>query len=104
VIGALNQRAVIEARTLDPDGSGGFRESWAAVASAWVHVSPSSGRDAFDGDRAESRARVRVTLRRNAAIAAGQRVVIGSRILAIVVVLDEGAPAALMTLLCEDRP
>jgi hypothetical protein len=30
--------------------------------------------------------------------------VIGSRILIIVAVLDEGAPAALMTLLCEDRP
>jgi SPP1 family predicted phage head-tail adaptor len=104
VIGALNQRAVIEARTLDPDGSGGFHENWAAIASAWVHVSPSSGRDAFDGDRAESRARLRITLRRNEAVVAGQRVVIGSRILAIVVVLDEGAPAALMTLLCEDRP
>lgn len=104
MIGALNQRAVIEARTLDPDGSGGFRESWAAIAAAWVRVSPSSGRDVFDGDRAESRTRLRVTLRRNEAVVAGQRVVIGSRILIIVAVLDEGAPAALMTLLCEDRP
>jgi SPP1 family predicted phage head-tail adaptor len=104
VIGALNQRAVIEARTLDPDGSGGFHESWAAIAAAWVRVSPSSGRDVFDGDQAESRTRLRVTLRRNEAVAAGQRVVIGSRILVIVAVLDEGAPAALMTLLCEDRP
>jgi len=104
VIGELNQRASIEAQTLTPDGGGGYSESWDVVAAAWVSVSPSSGGDVFGPDSAESRVRHRITLRRNSIVAAGQRVIVGTRNFRIHAVLDEGPNAALMTLLCEELP
>lgn len=104
MIGELNQRAQIEARTLTPDGGGGYSESWDVVANAWVSVSPVSGGDVFGPDSAESRIRHRITLRRTNVIAAGQRVIVGARTFRIHAVLDEGGNATLMTLLCEELP
>lgn len=104
MIGELNQRAQIEARTLTPDGGGGYSESWDVIANVWVSVSPSSGGDVFGPDQVESRVRHRITLRRNNAIAAGQRVIVGTRTFRIHALLDEGGSAILMTLLCEELP
>jgi len=104
VIGALNQRASIRAKTLTSDGGGGYTESWDEIAQAWVSIEPTGGGDVFGPDAVESRVRHRVMLRRNSLVAAGQRVVVGSRTLRIHAVLDAGAHEALTTLLCEELP
>jgi SPP1 family predicted phage head-tail adaptor len=104
VIGALNQRASIMAQTLTPDGGGGYAESWDEIAQAWISIEPVSGGDVFGPDAVESRLRHRVTLRRNASVAAGQRIVVGARTLRIHAVLDAGPQTALTTLLCEELP
>jgi SPP1 family predicted phage head-tail adaptor len=104
VIGKFRQRAILQARTLTPDGGGGFSEDWTAIAKAWVLVSPVSGRDIFGPGRNESQTRLRVTMRRNEAVLAGQRLLIGTRKLAIVAVLDSGDAAPVMTLICQERP
>ncbi|HEX3810019.1 MAG TPA: head-tail adaptor protein [Rhizomicrobium sp.] len=102
MIGDLNQRATLLARSMTPDGGGGFSESWNAIATLWVKLEAQSGSDAFGPDATEPRTRYRVTLRRNADVAAGQRLGIGTRAFAINNLLDEGAD--LMTLLVEDVP
>lgn len=104
MIGELNQRAEIEARTLTPDGGGGYSESWDVIANVWVSIAPSSGGDVFGPDQTESRVRHKITLRRLNNIAAGQRVIVGTRSFRIHAVLDEGPNATLMTLLCEELP
>jgi SPP1 family predicted phage head-tail adaptor len=104
MIGNLNQRANILAPTQTPDGGGGYSESWNVIATVWCKVEPQSGDDVFGPDATESRVRHRVTIRRLAAVAAGQRLAIGPRLLRIHDVLDEGPQAPLMTLLCEELP
>jgi len=103
-IGSLNQRALLLANTLTPDGGGGFSDNWEAFASVWVAVEPIGGTDAFGPDRLEARVRHKLTLRRRTDMAAGQRAQIGARLFRIHTVIDEGPQAALMTLLCEELP
>jgi len=104
VIGELDQRADIQARTLTPDGGGGYSESWDVIATVWVSIAPSSGGGVFGPDQTESRVRHKITLRRNSTVAAGQRVIVGARTFRIHALLDEGGRATLMTLLCEELP
>jgi SPP1 family predicted phage head-tail adaptor len=104
MLGNLNQRASILARTVVADGGGGIGESWTTLASAWVGVTPISGDDVFGPDASESRVRYKLALRRNTNVTAGMRVAIDTRTFAIVAVLDEGPQAALTNLLCEELP
>jgi SPP1 family predicted phage head-tail adaptor len=104
VIGALNQRALLLANTLTPDGGGGFSDDWESFAFVWVVVEPLSGTDAFGPDRLEDRVRHRIALRRRADVAAGQRVQIDTRLFRIHTVLDEGPQSQTMNLLCEELP
>ena len=104
MIGNLNQRALLLANTLTPDGGGGFSDDWEAFAAVWVAVEPINGTDAFGPDRLEARVRHKLTLRRRSDVAAGQRTQIGARLFRIHTVLDEGPQASVMTLLCEELP
>jgi SPP1 family predicted phage head-tail adaptor len=104
MIGSLNQRALLLANTLTPDGGGGFSDNWEAFASVWAAVEPLGGTDAFGPDRLEARVRHKLTLRRRADVSTGQRAQIGTRLFRIHTVFDEGPQAALMTLLCEELP
>ena len=104
MIGELNQRAALQAKTLTPDGGGGFSESWQTFASVWVAVAPIAGNDALSADALQSRVRHRIVLRRRSDLAAGQRVVVGARRFKVQALLDEGPRAATMTLLCEELP
>ncbi len=104
MIGALNQRGVLLASTLTPDGGGGFGDDWEPFATVWLKVEPLAGTDTFGPDRLEARVRHRLTLRRRGDLAAGQRAQVGARLFRIHTVIDEGPEAPLMTLLCEELP
>jgi SPP1 family predicted phage head-tail adaptor len=104
VIGELDQRASLQAKVLTPDGGGGYAESWQTFASVWISVSPMSANDTFGPDVLESRVRHRLALRRRTDLAAGQRVLVGARTFKVHALLDEGARAETMTLLCEELP
>jgi len=104
MIGSLNQRAQLLANTLTPDGGGGFTSDWEAFASVWIALSPIGGSDVFGPDALEARVRHRIVLRRRSDVAAGMRASVGARTFRIHTVIDEGALAALMTLLCEELP
>jgi SPP1 family predicted phage head-tail adaptor len=104
VIGGLDQRASLQAKVLTPDVGGGYAESWQTFASAWVSVSPIGANDNFGPDALESRVRHRLVLRRRSDLAAGQRVLVGPRSFRVHALLDEGARAETVTLLCEELP
>jgi SPP1 family predicted phage head-tail adaptor len=104
MIGSLNQRALLLANTLQPDGGGGFTDNWEAFATVWIAVEAIGGGDDPSADRLESRVRHRIALRRRGDVAAGQRVQVGARIFRIHTVIDNGPQSPLMTLLCEELP
>jgi SPP1 family predicted phage head-tail adaptor len=104
MLSTLNQRATLLARTLTPDGGGGFSESWDALAQVWIALAPVSATDTVNADRLESRVRHRITLRRRSDLAAGQRIAVGARLFRVHGLLDEGPRAPFVTLQCEELP
>ena len=101
MLSTLNQRATLYARMLTPDGGGGFSESWQAFASVWLALTPLAASDTVGADHLESRVRHQISLRRRADLAAGQRIVVGSRAFRVHALLDEGPRAPFVTLQCE---
>ncbi|HEX4301543.1 MAG TPA: phage head closure protein [Rhizomicrobium sp.] len=102
MLSTLTQRATLVARTLTPDGGGGFTESWEAFATVWVALQPQGATDSVGADHLESRIRHRIVLRRRADLAAGQRAQISGRVFRVHAVLDAGARESAVTLLCEE--
>jgi SPP1 family predicted phage head-tail adaptor len=104
MLSTLTQRATLLARTLTPDGGGGFAESWDAVATVWIRLEPLGATDTPSAGHLESRIRHRITLRRRADLAAGQRIAVAGRTLRIHAVLDGGPRDAFVTLTAEELP
>jgi len=101
-IGAARQRVVLEAKTLTPDGGGGYAEDWQTYATVWGALEPVSAREPTEAARPESRVTHRLTIRRRGDVSANHRARIGARIFAILGILDEGSQSLWMTLLCEE--
>jgi SPP1 family predicted phage head-tail adaptor len=104
MLSRLTQHASLLARTLTPDGGGGYAESWDAFATAWIALEPRDATDDVNADHLESRIRHRVTLRRRPDLAAGQRVQVGPRLFRVYAVLDPGPRAPFIVLNCEELP
>ncbi|MDR3527229.1 MAG: phage head closure protein [Rhizomicrobium sp.] len=101
---SLNQRALLQANTLQDDGGGGYTDNWQAFAAVWVKLTPLAPAERFGPDRLEAKARHRILLRRRNDLAVGQRVVVGPRVFAVHGIADEGPRAAFITLWCEELP
>jgi SPP1 family predicted phage head-tail adaptor len=104
MLSTLTQRAMLLARTLTPDGSGGFGESWSAFANVWVALTPLAATDTLGAAHLESRVRHKIVLRRRRDLAAGQRVCVGQRVFRVHGVVDDGPRAPFITLQCEELP
>jgi SPP1 family predicted phage head-tail adaptor len=104
MLSSLTQHASLLALTLTPDGGGGFSETWDAFATAWIALAPRDATDTANADHLESRVRHRITLRRRADLAAGQRVQVGARLFRVHAVLDPGPRAPFVVLNCEELP
>ncbi len=104
MLNTLTQRARLLARTLTPDGGGGFSESWTAFATVWIALAPVSATDEPNADHLESRVRHRARCAARADLAAGQRVAVDQRTFRVHAVLDDGPRAAYVTLQCEELP
>lgn len=102
MIGTLDQRARLLARTTSPDGGGGASLSWTELAEIWIAVETASGGEDFGASRLESRTRYRVTARRRDDVTAGTRLQTSTHLLSVLAVLDDGPRAPFMILLCED--
>lgn len=89
-IGALDRRLVIEATVRTGDGAGGATVTWQPVASVWGRVEALSASERDRSGRLDGVATHRVTIRAHPEVAGGQRIVIGSRVLAILATRPEG--------------
>jgi SPP1 family predicted phage head-tail adaptor len=102
VIGELNQRARILSRVTEPDGAGGYTESWNTAATVWAKLESLSGDESYVAQAIRTHARYRIIVRRNPVIEPARRVVIGTRTFRILDVLDDASP--MLILLCEGLP
>jgi SPP1 family predicted phage head-tail adaptor len=100
----LKQRATLQARTLTPDGGGGYSESWQTFAVAWANVMPIGAGDRFAADAMQSCARHRIMLRRRDDVVPGHRLLTGARTFRVHAVLRKGPREPYITLLCEELP
>jgi SPP1 family predicted phage head-tail adaptor len=102
MLSSLKQRATLLAKTLVPDGGGGFTENWQTIAAAWVEITPLGANEKFGPDVLETRIRHRITLRARSDVVAGMRLTTASRSFAIRAVERREASNPLLTLLCEE--
>ena len=86
--GQLGTRVAIQIATETRDDQGGFAEQWATLRTRWAKVEPLQGRELLAAQQIEARVTHRVTLRYFAGLTPGHRFLVGTRVLAIVNVLD----------------
>ncbi len=89
-IGALDGRLAIEAPVPAADEAGGATVSWSHVASVWGRVETRSASERDRSGRRDGVATHRVTIRARDGITSGQRIVLGSRVLAILATRPAG--------------
>lgn len=102
MLGSLRQRATLYTRVTTPDGAGGSAVAWNALGGIWIRIEPLSASGGQVSDAPQARVATRLTMRRNALVQAGMRIVAGARAFHVRAVLDEGAPAQFITLSCEE--
>ena len=87
-IGAMRHRLVLQTPVETPDLAGGVVRGWSTVVTLWGSIEPLSEGPGIVGEAPSSLSRLRVVLRWRGDVAAGQRLVKGSRIFAIRAVSD----------------
>lgn len=61
--GKLDQRVIIERRTIEQDELGGIIETWGPLATVWAAVEPLNGREYFAANAVQSETTTRIRLR-----------------------------------------
>lgn len=100
--GDLRHRITIQSATTGSDGQGGTTKTWATLATVWAQVRPISGREAVQAGQMTSTLTTTVTIRSRTDVTVGQRVVHGSRTLAIASVQDPDGRSEQLALLCSE--
>jgi SPP1 family predicted phage head-tail adaptor len=86
--GELRTELALEACTPQPDGIGGFSESWAEIAALFAKIEPVSAESVFGADQTIETVTHRITLRHRDGIASGMRLRKSGRVFEIVTVHD----------------
>lgn len=102
-IGALRRRMTLQVRTLNPDGGGGFAESWSDLAAFWADMEPTASVETIIGEQQQHRVTHQVTIRYRAGIQPGQRLIHDGRALYILGIVNPGERNAFLKLQCEER-
>jgi SPP1 family predicted phage head-tail adaptor len=102
-IGALRQPLTLEA-PIRTEGEGGTATlAWSVVAQVWAAIAPLTGREMVSADAVAGRVTHEVRLRFRGGVRPEMRFTIGSRMLEIRAVLDEGERHRWLVCLCEER-
>lgn len=99
--GALNTRITIQQQSSTQDALGQPVSTWTDVANAWADVRHNSGSESIKGDALTSTVKASIRIRRNAAVTAKMRVMIGLTAYSIEAVLDDVAGHEYTDLVCQ---
>src|SRR5689334_7643032 len=86
--GGLRTQLALETSVAEPDGLGGFAETWQDVATVFAKVEPVSADGRFGAGQSLETVTHRVTLRHRDGLASGMRFTKGGRVFEIVTVHD----------------
>jgi SPP1 family predicted phage head-tail adaptor len=100
--GKLRRRLALQVPGGAADGAGGVSRSWTTLATLWGSLDPVGRVPTLYGDAPSSRATHRVSLRWRADVAAGQRLVMGTRSFTILTVTDPDERRRSLGLLVEE--
>lgn len=70
---SLRHKVILEARSLTPDGAGGYEIAWEQLAILWAEITPLRGNESFQYGQIEARATHRFRLRFHEDIKAERR-------------------------------
>jgi head-tail adaptor len=100
--GTLRHRLVLQAPVEAADLAGGVTRTWTTLATLWGAIEPLGPTPALVGDAPSSLAVHRVTIRWRADVAAGQRLVKGSRVFVILSAMDPAERRRALVLAVEE--
>jgi len=86
----MKHRVAVQSIARVSDGQGGFTESWSTDATVWAWVRPVKGFEKFQAAQLQSPVTHKVTIRYRTGVTTKQRLLLGTRVLAIREVLDPG--------------
>lgn len=86
--GRLRHAMALQVATRTPDALGGRDEAWETVVTVWAHLEPARADPVRRADADDADITHRVTLRADARVARGMRLVTGTRAFAIRAVRD----------------
>lgn len=86
------------------NGYGERTTTWSTVATVWASVEPLRGREFFDAERVQSEISHRVRMRYRSGMSSKLRVLLGSRVLQIEVVIDVEERHRELQLMCREMP
>lgn len=103
----LTRRLVLEARTSEPDGAGGYAAVWQPLGTVWANVAARTGREDFVAGQTLPRVKYRILLRGVPQGAASrprpdQRLREGARIFDILTVTEHDADGRYLEILAEE--
>lgn len=100
--GLLRHQVVIETRVRNVDAGGGTSDGWAAVATVWALIEPTTGSERDHGQLLEVATSHQVTIRYLGSVSARERLRFGSRIFRIVSVRSPAERHHVQILNCEE--
>lgn len=100
---ALRHRLVLEELQREPDGAGGFIESWVAVAELSASIRPLSGGESVEADRIAGRLTHEIVLRHRDGVAPAMRFRKGARLFQIASVVNLDERNLWLSCQCEER-
>jgi SPP1 family predicted phage head-tail adaptor len=102
--GQLRHEMQLETQIRTADGSGGFTESWQAVATVFAHIEPVSAAQSFIGAQDREAVTHRITMRHRTNVKSGMRLAKGGRHFRLVTVRDPDETGRFLLCLTEEMP
>jgi SPP1 family predicted phage head-tail adaptor len=102
-IAALRRRMTLEQPSRAADGGGGVAVSWTPISDLWAELRSIGGNESAASEGVQGRVTHEVTIRRRTNIATSMRLRMGTRLFAIVAVLDRDGAEPYLRILAEER-
>jgi SPP1 family predicted phage head-tail adaptor len=101
--GRLRLRLTLERATATPDGAGGSKLSWSAVATVPADVTPIGADERAIGEGLADVTRHRIVIRKRSDVSAGDRFTLGDRLFNIRGLADPQEDGRYLVCLCEEK-
>jgi SPP1 family predicted phage head-tail adaptor len=101
-IGKLRHRVELKSLSQNQNNFGETQDTWTTYTTVWARIEPLRGRELMLAQQANSEVTIRVTIRYNSSVTTKDRVVIGSRVLEIVAVINLDERNIKQELLCKE--